>query len=447
MLCGMSIDWPVIHIEALDVLRHYLRIDTSNPPGHEAVAARYLGGLLAAEGIECEFIETAPGREAVVARLRGDGSRGGALMLANHIDTVPADATGWTAPPFGAVVRDGRVYGRGAVDMKGTGVMHLFAMLLAKRQEVPLGRDIVFLAAPDEELGSGWGVEWLTRERPDLFEGVAFAFNEGASGVPEFAGRPAHIFEVAVSEKELAPLRIVATGVAGHGSKPARDSATVRLLDALDRLRRWRREITYTPETRAYLRRLHGAGLLDDLDDPAAVEAAIGASPDTVAAFTNTLNVTVLRAGGQSNVIPGRAEALVDCRLLPGQSRETWVAEVAAVIDDPLVQVSLEYSTSAPVAVSPWDTEVTRVITEVLTETFEDAIVLPSSSIVGTDNRFLRPLGIPAYGFIPCLLSQEERDGFHAHDEFLTLENLNIGLEVMYEVARRLCEVQPSIER
>lgn len=368
-------------------------------------------------------------------------------MLANHLDTVPADANGWTSPPFEAEVRAGRVYGRGAVDMKGTGVMQLFAVLLAKRHGLSLARDLVFLAAPDEELGSGWGIEWLIRERPDLFDGVAFALNEGASGVPEFAGRPTHLFEVAVSEKELAPLRIVATGAAGHGSKPARDSATVRLLDALDRLRRWQRGITYTPETRAYLERLQAAGLLDDLNDRAGVEAAIGASPDTVAAFTSTLNVTVLRAGSQSNVIPGRAEALVDCRLLPGQSRDAWVAEVAAVIDDPLVQVSLEYPTSAPVVVSPWDTEVTRVITQVLTETFEDAVVLPSSSIVGTDNRFMRPLGIPAYGFIPCLLSQEERDGFHAHNEFLTVENLNLGVEVMYEVVRRLCEVQSSVAR
>lgn len=436
----MTIDWPTVHAEALDRFRQYLRIDTSNPPGDEAAAARFLGDLLAADGIECEFIQTAPGREAVVARLRGDGSRGGALMLASHLDTVPADATGWTAPPFAAEVRGGRVYGRGAVDMKGTGVMHLFAMLLARRQGLRLGRDLVFLAAPDEELGSAWGVEWLIRERPDLFEGVAFALNEGASGMPEFAGRPAHLFEVAVTEKELAPLRITARGVAGHGSKPARDSATVRLLDALDRLRRWQRGITYTPETRAYLERLHAAGLLDVLEDRAGIEAAIQASPDTVAAFTNTLNVTVLRAGSQSNVIPGHAEALVDCRLLPGQSREEWVAEVASVIDDPLVQVALEYPTSAPVVVSPWDTEVTRVITQVVMETFEDGIVLPSSSIVGTDNRFMRPLGIPAYGFIPCLLSQEERDGFHAHDEFLTVENLNLGVEVMYEVVRRLCE-------
>lgn len=437
-----SIDWPAVHAEALAVLRDYLRINTSNPPGNEAPAARFLGRLLTAEGIGCEFIETAPGREAVVARLRGDGSRGGALMLANHLDTVPAEADGWASPPFVAEVRNGRVYGRGAVDMKGTGVMQLFATILAKRRGISLGRDIVFLAAPDEETGSAFGVEWLTRHRPDLFDGVDFALNEGASGMPEFAGRAVHLFEVAVAEKMMAPLRLVATGTPGHGSKPARDSATVRLLSALDRLRRWERGITYTPETRAYLERLYVAGLIDSLHDDEAIEVAIGQSPDTVAAFTNTLNVTVLRAGSQSNVIPGRAEALVDCRLLPGQSREAWVEAARAVVDDPLVEVAFEWPNAAPEVSSPWDTEVSRVITEVLTAAFEDAVVVPSWSIVGTDNRFTRPLGIPSYGFIPCLLSQAERDGFHAHDEFLTVDNLNLGVEVMSEVVRRLCEAR-----
>lgn len=441
------IDWPDLHVEALAVLREYLRIDTSNPPGNEAPAARFLGRLLASEGIECEFIQTAPGREAIVARLRGDGSRGGALMLASHLDTVPAGADGWASPPFAAEVRDGAIYGRGAVDMKGTGVMHLFAMIIANRQGLRLGRDLVFLSAPDEETGSAFGVEWLTEHRRDLFDGVAFVLNEGASGMPEFGGRPAHLFEVAVAEKTMAPLRVTATGTPGHGSKPARDSATERLLNALDRLRTWERGITYTPETRAYLERLYVAGLIDSLHDDEAIEVAIAQSPDTVAAFTNTLNVTVLRAGNQSNVIPGRAEALVDCRLLPGQSREAWVDAARAVIDDPLVEVTFEWPNAAPEVSSPWDTEVSHVITEVLIAAFEDAVVVPSWSIVGTDSRFMRPLGIPSYGFIPCLLSQAERDGFHAHNEFLTVENLNLGLEVMYEVVRRLCEAQPSVAR
>ncbi|MEX2447089.1 MAG: M20/M25/M40 family metallo-hydrolase [Dehalococcoidia bacterium] len=431
-----DIDWPAVRAEALEVFQRYLRIDTSNPPGNEGPAARYLGALLEAEGIECEYLAAQPGREMVVARLRGDGSERG-LMLANHTDVVPVEEAYWSVPPFGGVVREGRVYGRGAVDMKGAAVMQLYAVLLAKRLGLPLKRDLVFVAVPDEETGSEHGIEWLTRHRPDLFD-VAFCLNEGGSGLDAFGGRPAHLFEVAITEKEMAPLRLRAVGTPGHGSKPAADNPAVRLVHALARLARWERGLTVSPIARATLARLQEGGLIADLDDRAAVEAAIAASPDTAAAFQNTLNVTMVEAGIKSNVIPAAAEAVVDCRLVTGQDREAWRREVEAYLDDPRVEVTLlSEREPEPPAVSEWDTPLSHAIQAVLTEAFEDAVVVPSASIVGTDNRFLRHLGIPSYGFIPCLLSQEERDGFHGNDEYLTVDNFGMGLELMYEVVRR----------
>lgn len=430
-------DWDAVAAEALEVFRAYLRIDTSNPPGQEAPAARFLGGLLEAEGIACEYIETAPGRVAVVARLPGDGSAG-ALMLASHTDVVPVDAPFWTVPPFGGVMRDGRVYGRVAVDMKSTATWHLFAVILARRLGLPLRRDLVFLAAPDEEVGSSQGMAWLVRHRPDLFQ-VEYCLNEGACGLDVFGGRPARLFEVAVSEKQLSPLRLVATGIPGHGSKPAADNPAVRLLRALQRLVEWDRGLAISPIGRAYLERLQAAGLVADIEDRAALETLLKMSPDTEAAFSNTLNVTMLDAGIKSNVIPARAEAVIDCRLVAGQSREAWKRAVEARIDDPRVEVTYVYPDEPDVAVSAWETPLARIIEDVLTEAFEDAVVVPSTAIVGTDNRFLRPLGIPAYGFIPCLLSQAERDGFHANDEFITVANFNMGLELMFEVVRRAC--------
>jgi acetylornithine deacetylase/succinyl-diaminopimelate desuccinylase-like protein len=435
-----NIDWPAVCAEALDVLRAYLRIDTSNPPGNEGPAARYLGSVLEAEGISCEYFETAPEREILLARVRGDGSRK-ALMLANHLDVVPVEAEYWEVPPFDGVVRDGRIYGRGAVDMKGTGVMQLVATILAHRQQLPLTRDIVFLAVPDEEVGSQHGIAWLIRERSDLFAEVEYALNEGASGVPEFGGEPARLFEVAVTEKEMCPLRLRVVGTPGHASKPARDNSAATLIEALGKLARWDRGLTLTDATRDYLGRLHEAGLIADLDDHEAIERAVKASPDSHAGFTNTLNITMINAGIKRNVIPARSEAIIDCRLLAGQSREDWRAQVEAYIDDPRVEVTFASNETTP-AVSPWDTELARVITAVLEEAFEDAVVVPATSIVGTDNRWLRPLGIPSYGFIPCLLSQEERDGFHANNEFLTVDNLNMGVELMYEVVRRFCTAE-----
>lgn len=432
-----DIDWKSVQSEALEVLRAYLRIDTSNPPGNEAVAARYIGSLLEAEGIDCEYIETAPGREAMVARLAGDGSRR-PLMLANHLDVVPVDRQFWDVDPFGGEVMDGRIYGRGAVDMKGTGVMHLFAMILAKRRGLTLKRDLVLLSAPDEEVGSGAGVDWLVKHRRELFD-VEFCLNEGGSGMADFGGDPAHLFDIAVAEKEMAPFRLTVVGTPGHGSKPARDNPAVRLVRALAKLACWERGVVLTPETRDYLRRLHEGGLVADLDDTAAVEAAVKASPDTEAAFMNTLNVTMIDAGLKTNVIPAKAEAIVDCRLLPGQRRQDWKRQVEAYLDDPRVEFSFLSDRESAMARSDWDTDLVRIIREVIVEAFEDALVVPSTSIVGTDNRFLRPLGVPAYGFIPCLLSQAERDGFHANNEFLAVDNFNMGLELMYEVVRRAC--------
>ena len=431
-----SIDWPRVHAEALDVFQRFLRIDTSNPPGQETPAVRFLQAILEAEGVECEVIEPITGRAMLVARVPGDGSRR-PLMLANHTDVVPVEAEYWDAPPFGGEVRDGRVYGRGAVDMKSTTVMQLFALLLLRRLGIRLKRAIVFVAVPDEEGGGEHGMAWLIRERPELFD-VEFCLNEGASGMADFGGRPAHLFEVAITEKEMSPLRLTAVGTPGHGSKPAADNSAVRLVSALARLARWERGLTMTPSTRAYLEELHAAGLVPDLDDRAAIEAAIGASPDSVATFSNTLNITTIDVGIKMNVIPARSVATIDCRLVSGQDRLAWIREVQAVIDDPLVTVEAILPDAEAPAVSSHDTELFRVIHDVCTEAFEDAVVVPATAIVGTDNRFTRLLGVPSYGFIPCLLSQAERDGFHANNEFITVENLNMGIELMYEIVWRI---------
>ncbi|NJD64207.1 MAG: M20/M25/M40 family metallo-hydrolase [Chloroflexi bacterium] len=428
------IDWPAIHREALDIFVRYLQIDTSNPPGNEKPAARFLGALCEAEGIAVEYIETAPDREVLVARLSGDGSKR-PIMLCNHTDVVPVEAEYWTMPAFEGLVTDGRVYGRGAVDMKGCGVMQLIAFVLLKRQGVPLKRDVVFCAVPDEEAGSDWGMVWLCEHRPDVVD-VEFELSEGGGGTTRFGREETKLFSIATNEKDICWLKLTSIGRPGHGSVPHADNSAVYLVQALNRLVEWERPLTFTPDTEAYVERLAEAGLLPR--DRAEVEERIRQSPEMQAMFVNTLNLTMLDAGIKANVIPAKSEAVIDCRLLPGQTKDDWIRQVRERIADERIEVELYSPDQGEPERVPWDTELFRAINDVVKEAMEDAVVVPGMTIGGTDNRFLRAMGIPAYGFIPCLLSPEERRGFHGNDEFMTVENFQMGCELMYEIVRRM---------
>ena len=220
---------------------------------------------------------------------------------------------------------------------------------------------------------------------------------------------------------------------------PHEDNSSLHLMRALLRLADWDRGITYTAETRMLLERLVDEGVLAAAEG-AQTEALLRMVPQLHAMFVNTLNVTMLDAGIKANVIPAQSEAVIDCRLLPGQDREKWRRQVVERIDDPRVEVTFheQIDSFAPTAVG-WDTELYRTIESVMRDAVEDALVVPYMTVGGTDNRFLRARGIPAYGFIPCLLSPEEWAGFHGNDEFITIENLNMGCELMYEIVSRMC--------
>jgi acetylornithine deacetylase/succinyl-diaminopimelate desuccinylase-like protein len=359
-------------------------------------------------------------------------------MLCNHLDVVPVEAQYWDVPPFEGVVKDGFIYGRGAVDMKGAGVMQLVAFLLLARNRVSLTRDVIFCGVPDEEAGGAYGMKWLCENRPDLVD-VAYELNEGGMGLGEFFGKPARIFPVATTEKKVCGLRLRAVGRPGHGSRPHRDNAAVHLARALVKLADWERPPVASPMTREYLRRLQAAGYIPDGDLDALLPDLIEEHAALKAMFINTLNVTMLSAGTKINVIPAQAEAQLDCRLLPDQGPEDWRRQVEARIDDPRVQVEFVRDFHGDTVECPWDTELFAVIQQVIAEAMEDAVVLPTMTVGGTDNKFLRERGIPAYGFIPVLLSADEAAGFHGNNEKLSVENFNLGCELTYEIVRRFC--------
>ncbi len=427
-----EIDWNAATNEAVRILREYLRIDTSNPPGNEERAVRFLGEILAAEGIPFETAESAPGRSNLIARV-GPGK--GGICLLNHTDVVPVERQFWDVDPFGGELRDGMIWGRGALDMKAMGVMELMTVILLKRQGVPLRRAVTFLAVADEEAGSEFGAAWIERHRPTWL-GADLVINEGAYGLSEIAGSGTPVFTFAPSEKVPFWLRLVTRGRPGHGSVPHGDNCAERLVQALDRVGRWQQGVRVTPVMQAHFDALAEAGLGPGSGE-AAIRATAGENPAARARLANTISLTTIATGVKVNVIPAEASATLDCRLLPDVDPDEFLAALRAVIGDERVEI--EVINRYQGAASPLDSEFTRVVSEVVSEMVEGARLIPELTPGFTDSRIYRMRGVPAYGFVPCVLPPGDLATIHGHNERISVENIRLGLQVMYEVVRRLC--------
>ncbi|MFP5501474.1 MAG: M20/M25/M40 family metallo-hydrolase, partial [Candidatus Sericytochromatia bacterium] len=346
---------PAAPGEAVDKLQQLLRIDTTNPPGNEAEAAALVAGWLRAEGIEPRLYESAPGRVSVVARLEGSGERE-PLLLLNHLDVVTADPASWKHPPFSGVIEDGALWGRGALDMKGLGVMQLVAFLELKRRGVKLKRDVIFCAVADEESGGEYGAAWLLEHHPEAVA-CSEVLNEGGSGLVGPSG--AALMGIQTAERGHLWLRVTASGEPGHGSQHRPDAATHKLLRALARLEAAPPAYELIPETKAMLEAIAGTetGLrslaIGAMTQPWLLPLigprAVAAEPALAAMLGNTWNTTVLSAGSKVNVVPGTATAEIDVRILPGQTPEAVLAWFKEALADPELHVEAT-SAKAPSA-------------------------------------------------------------------------------------------------
>ncbi|MFN7966794.1 MAG: M20/M25/M40 family metallo-hydrolase [Acidobacteriota bacterium] len=430
--------------DVLPALQQYLQIDTQNPPGNELKAAQFLKAILDREGIENELLEIAPGRACLWARLKGDGSQPG-LILSHHMDVVQVERARWTVDPFAAVIKDGYLYGRGTLDMKTTGILHLATLLRLEREKIPLARDVILLATADEEVDA-LGMSALIKRRPELFRNVAFSLTEGEV-IDEVDGA-VRSYNVDISEKAAVWLRLTAKGRAGHGSVPFKqDNAVESLLAALERVRRYESPVVVLPAIARYYARLADRfdGLAPDslrnlsraMNDEA-FRTAFLATPERAAQVRNTISITVLKGGPQTNVIPGEASAELDCRLLPGQDPAAFIAAIQALIADPNVTVS----TISPVigaSASPIDSALMHAIESVAREV-DPGVPVATTILTGwTESSLLRPLGIQAYGFEPYRISQQENRRVHGDDERISLENIQRGGEILYRVVLTLC--------
>ena len=437
-LAPLPIDWEAVELEATELLTRYLRIDTTNPPGGEEAGAQLLAETLRRDGFEPRFYDAGDGRVSVSARRPGTGAGAAQpLVLLSHIDVVPVEREYWREDPFAGVLKDGVLWGRGALDMKGLAVMQLLAFLLLARHRVPHRRDVVLLAVADEEEGSRYGMSWLAEHHPELMraDGVIC---EGAFGFGEMLGQRGLVFGVATSEKGPLWLRLTCRGRPGHGSLPHADNAAERLARALVRVAEAERAVTLRPEMACTLDTLRGAGMLPesvDFRDPQ-VLAAIAQGNDLVRALvTNSVSLTTLDAGVKPNVIPARSQATLDCRLLPGQDVDAFLAHLRGVIDDDRVEIETIYRFDP--LVSEIRTEMLEHVEATIANETNGGVVMPMISPGFTDNRIYRSHGVPSIGYCPVLLTTDEMSGVHGHDERLSIENLRLGTRLLLDTVRR----------
>ncbi|UCD81543.1 MAG: M20/M25/M40 family metallo-hydrolase, partial [Desulfobacterales bacterium] len=385
--------------EAVELLSRYLQIDTTNPPGNEDKGADFFAEIVKKEGIDYKTYEASPGRRSIRAVIPGNGAKG-ALILLNHIDVVPARAEEWSVHPFSGQVKDGYIYGRGALDMKSLGILELLAFLEVKRQGLTPCRDIIFLAVADEETGGGEGAQYLLGNYPDEFE-AALVLNEGGFGLDTmFSNRP--LFMIATAEKGVCQVKLTRSGTPGHGSTPHGNNALEKMVQALNRVLAEEFPIVVTPLIAEYFKQLATEWeflkpYLEDGKKETLIKALARSGminiPQMSAMLKNTFSLNRMSAGDKINVIPSSAEAEFDIRLLPGTDPDAVIDEIKRMLADENIKV--ESVKKAWASESDINTEEFSIIKNVHLEHFPDALAVPSLLFGASDSRFFRSKGIP----------------------------------------------------
>ncbi len=433
------VDFDTAGAEAARYLSHYLKIDTTVPPGNERLGAEFLASILRENGIEAKLYETAPGRACIYARLKGSGKQR-PIVLLNHIDVVPARAEDWTHPPFAGETHGGELWGRGAMDMKGMGIAELEAMLLLKRSGQALDRDIIFLGTPDEEVGGEFGAKWFVNSHPELVKGAEFLINEGFHIDTDKDGKPRY-WGVDVGEKSVLWLQLTARGEAGHASMPIRNAATNRLIRALAAIVDSPPKPVVLPAVREYFAKISDRESGWAKTAYADIDQAVKA-PETVekllqdklksSMLVNTVSLTVLKSGYKTNVIPAEATAELDCRLLPGVKHEEFISGLRKLVNDPSVDFSvLEWEHTES---SPFNTELIEAIKSVAGKESPGVPVVPVVVPWFTDSHWFRELGITCYGFEPFEVDEQHLATMHGKDERIPLKTFTDGIRRLYKV-------------
>lgn len=449
-MCGQLI--TEVEDEVTHLLSDLIRIDTTNPPGNELEAAKYLADSLGKEGFDCHIFESSSGRGNVVTRIKGAGEKPNLLLL-SHLDVVAASPEEWSVDPFGGIVKDGFVWGRGAIDMKSMTAVEVMVMKLLKRNNVQPRGDVVLAATADEEKGGAAGAGWLVRNRPKEVQ-AEYVINEGGGLAIPVSGK--NVYTVQTAEKGIVWLKVRAKGEPGHGSVPgAADNAIMRMNKVVEKLGSHRSKMSLVPTVKQFLEEIGEGNKLAQQalsllsEDPSAGDQILDVFAERDKAMAEeiramlrmTIAPTIIHGGVKENIIPSKCEAVFDCRILPGQDPSQAIEEIRGLLKDvDPEKLEFEIIQANKPSESPLNTPLYKEIVSVVKEFEPDSSAAPIMLTGGTDSRFFRKTGSICYGFQPIrpdLPYGEILKMVHGIDERISIENLVFGTSVLYNVVER----------
>lgn len=422
------------------LLSEIIRVNTSNPPGRTQALAELLAPRFRAAGFTVEIIPTPDSAKVhFIARLKGDGSRK-PLLLAAHSDVVGVEREKWSLDPFAGIIRDGHVYGRGAIDFKGGLAVFAMAALRLAEQKVPLARDVIFLAEADEE-GAPMNTSWLAKDHWPSMD-AEFALNEGGWVIKNDDGKVRYV-SISTADKTVLGITLSAKGTSTHSSMPLADNAIASLGAAIGRIAAYETPVQLTAESRQFFRTLGVTStgeesrsfrqLVDGTPgEVRAADSVISRDPLLHAIMRNTIAPVLISGGFRTNVIPGSAEATLNLRLIPGTTADSMVALITRLVNDPRVTVKAAGGSGPAGAPSPVATELYQALAREAKVQWPTAEVTPYLFQAGTDAYAWRSRGIPVYGIYPYPITNDELRRMHGNDERVSVEGLKQGTDMIY---------------
>jgi acetylornithine deacetylase/succinyl-diaminopimelate desuccinylase-like protein len=433
--CQAPPDFTAAQTEAVKFLGDLVKIDTSNPPGNETHAAEYIKQVLAADGITAQIYESAPGRGSLVARLKGNGKKK-PLLLMGHLDVVGVERDKWTLDPFAATIKDGYLYGRGAIDDKSMDAANLEVFLLLNRLKVPLDRDVILLAEAGEEGTTQFGIDFMVAQHWDEIA-CEYALNEGGNIVEENG----KVQYVAVSTTQKVPrgFSLVAHGTSGHGSAPRLDNAIAHLAAAVDKAARWEAPMRLNETTRRFFQQMSRisppdkAELYAHVENPAVQRKLHEIEPAYYSMLRTSLVPTIIKGGFRANVIPAEAEARFDVRALPDENMTALKAELTRLFNDPAISiVDAENANQRPATPpSGLDNDGFHALEHAQQKVFPGVPTIPIMQVGATDSAQLRAKGVQAYD-IGTVMDSNDLKRIHGNDERLQIAGFGKFVQFLY---------------